>query len=202
MSEFSEHSVMPDEFPTLEADHLVLREITPDDAGDWHAYLSDPRVYEYTSTPVMSVAEVSELIQWFADGFRKKKRIRWALAESENGRMIGDLGYNEFWPRDRRATVGYGLAPEYWGRGLMTEALGTVIGYGFAELRLNKIEATTNVQNERSAALLRRLGFQLEGTLREHRNRRGVVGDAWFFGLLVREWVSPARDQIRSERDG
>ena len=36
---------------------------------------------------------------------------------------------------------------------------------------------------------LRKLGFQLEGTLREYRNRRGVFGDAWFFGLLRREWT-------------
>jgi len=184
-------ATVPDKVPALEAGDLVLREITPDDAGDWHAYLSDPQVYEYTSTPVMSVAEVSELIQWFADGFRKKKRIRWALAEPDHGTMIGDLGYNEFWPHDRRAEIGYSLAPDHWRRGLMTKALGTIISYGFAELGLNKIEATTNVQNERSAALLRRLGFQLEGTLREHRNRRGVVGDARFFGLLQREWAIP-----------
>ena len=183
--------MVPDELPVLEANHLVLREITPSDASDWHRYLSDPRVYEYTSTPHMSLAEVEALIGWFADGFRKKKRMRWALSESENGRMIGDLGYNEFWPRDHRAEVGYHLAPDHWGGGLMTKALAQVIEYGFAQLGLNKIEATTNVENERSAALLRRLGFELEGTLREHSNRRGVVGDACFFGLLQREWAIP-----------
>jgi ribosomal-protein-alanine N-acetyltransferase len=71
----------------------------------------------------------------------------------------------------------------------MTDALASIIGYGFEHLALNKIEAGTNVNNDRSSGLLRKLGFQLEGTLREQRNRRGVFGDVLFFGLLKREWV-------------
>ena len=182
--------MVPDEFPQLTAGDFPLREITPADAADWHEYLSDPQVYEYTSTPVMSLAEVEDLIRWFADGFRRKKRIRWALAEPGSGRMVGDVCYNALWTRDRRAEIGYELAPSYWRRGVMTKALVSVINYGFGHLKLNKIEATTNVRNEGSAALLRGLRFQLEGTLRQHRNRRGTFGDASFFGLLRQEWVN------------
>jgi len=103
--------------------------------------------------------------------------------------MIGDLGYNAFWTRDHRAEIGYQLSPEYWRRGLMTGALSRIIDYGFDHLALNKIEATVNVNNDRSSGLLRKLGFQQEGTLRDYRNRRGVFGDALFFGLLRREWA-------------
>ena len=124
----------------------------------------------------MSLAEVEELIGMFADGFRLKERIRWAIADPATGTMIGDLGYNNFHSRDSRAEVGYGLAPEFWRRGVMTTALGAIIDYGFSKLELNKIEATVNVDNDRSAGLLRKLGFQLEGTLRDYRNRRGRDG--------------------------
>jgi ribosomal-protein-alanine N-acetyltransferase len=179
---------VPDDFPRLAASEFVLREILPSDAADWHAYLSDPRVYEYTSTPIMSLADVEGLIGMLSDGFRKKRQIRWALAEPDSGRMIGDLGFNAFWTRDCRAEVGYGLSPEHWRRGLMTRSLSSIIDYGFEHLALNKVEATVNVNNDRSSGLLRKLGFRLEGTLREHRNRRGVFGDTLFFGLLKREW--------------
>ena len=181
-------SLLPDEFPRLSAGAFTLREFTPSDAGDWHRILSDPRVNEFTSTPEMSVAEVAALIETFAQGFRGKDRIRWAIADADSGGMLGDLGYNAFFVRDRRAEVGYHVAPEYWHRGVMTAALSAVIAYGFSELDLNKIEAGVNTRNDRSSGLLRKLGFQLEGTLCDYRNRRGVLGDSHFFGLLRSEW--------------
>jgi ribosomal-protein-alanine N-acetyltransferase len=183
-------ALLPDAFPRLTSGDYVLREILASDAADWHAYMSDPRVYEYISTPIMSLADVEGLIGMLADGFGKKRQIRWALVEPETGRMIGDLGFNAFHTRDRRAEVGYGLSPEHWRRGLMTCSLASIIDYGFENLALNKIEATVNVNNERSSGLLRKLGFELEGTLRDYRNRRGVFGDALSFGLLKREWAS------------
>jgi ribosomal-protein-alanine N-acetyltransferase len=179
---------LPDEFPDLVAGRYLLREIIAADANDWQAYLADPRVYEHTSTQIMSVEEVEGLIAWFADGFRRKERVRWAVVDPQTGTMIGDVGYNSFAVRDGRAEVGYNLSPGYWRRGLMTKALEAVVEYGFAGLNLNKIEATTNVSNVRSAGLLRKLGFQQEGVLREYRNRRGVMGDVLAFGLLRREW--------------
>jgi ribosomal-protein-alanine N-acetyltransferase len=182
---------VPDDIPSLGAGDYLLREITPADAEDWHAYLSDSRVYEFISAPIMSLAEVRELIGMMHDGFRNKDRIRWAVAEPGSGQMIGDLGYNAFHVRDCRAEVGYNLSPAYWRRGLMTRALTSVISYGFERLALNKIEATVGVNNDRSSGLLRKLGFKHEGTLRDHRNRRGVFGDALFFGLLKREWSPP-----------
>ncbi len=182
-------ALIPDEFPLLSAGQFVLREITPSDAADWHRYLTDSRVSEFTSTPDMSLADVEQLIATFTHGFQSKTQIRWALREDGGQKMIGDCGYNVFWSRDSRGEIGYQLSPDYWGRGVMKVALSTIIGYGFARLKLNKVEATVNVNNKRSATLMRRLGFQLEGTLRDYRNRRGVFGDSWFFGLLSREYV-------------
>ncbi len=181
-------SRLPDEFPVLQTGTYTLRQIVPSDAQDWHGMLTDPRVSEFTSTPEMSVGDVRDLIDMFARGFRGRTQIRWAVADPETGQMIGDVGYNDFHTRDSRAEVGYGVTPDYWRRGLMTAALSAVIDYGFSALELNKIEATVNPGNARSRGLLTKLGFQLEGTMREHRNRRGVFGDACFYGLLRREW--------------
>lgn len=194
-------SLLPDEFPGLSAGAYVLREITRSDADDWYRILSDPRVNEFTSTPEMSLSEVEGLIDAFEANFRAGAQIRWAFAEPDTGKMIGDLGYNVFFVRDQRAEVGYHLTPEYWRRGLMTAALSAVIDYGFSTLDLNKIEAGVNTRNERSSGLLRKLGFQWEGTLRDHRNRRGVFGDSHLFGLLRREWPQGPRTGVtRAER--
>lgn len=181
-------ALLPDSFPQLVAGEMALREILPSDAADWHRYLSDPRVNEFTSAPEMAVPDVEGLVAMFATNFLGKTQIRWALTVPESPKMIGDCGYNTFFARDGRAEIGYNLAPEYWRRGIMTNALSAVIDYGFSNLGLNKIEATVGVNNARSSGLLRKLGFHLEGTLRDYRNRRGVFGDSLFFGLLRREW--------------
>lgn len=181
-------ALVPNSFPRLNAGEVGLREILPSDATDWHRYLSDSRVNEYTSAPEMTVPDVEDLIAMFAANFHKKRQIRWALTMPDSSRMIGDCGYNACFVRDGRAEIGYNLAPEYRRRGIMTKALSAVIAYGFSSLGLNKVEATVGVNNARSSGLLRKLGFQLEGTLREYRNRRGVFGDSLFFGLLRREW--------------
>ena len=185
-------ALMPDVFPRLYANGLVLREIAAVDARSWHAYLSDVETIEWTSTPFMEESDVAATIEYFREAFLDKRAIRWALAEGPDGVMIGDCGYNSFNSRDGRGEIGYQLSKGLWGQGIMTRAVGAIVDYGFQTLELNKVEATVSVGNERSAGLLRKLGFKVEGTLRDYRNRRGVLGDSWYFGLLRREWEGAA----------
>ena len=65
-------------------------------------------------------------------------------------------------------TVGYSLDASYEGQGLMREALRGVIDYAFSALRLHRIEANYMPHNRRSGALLRRLGFVVEGYSRDY----------------------------------
>lgn len=57
--------------------------------------------------------------------------------------------------------------PEYWRRGLLSEALPSMIDYGFSTMGLHRIHADVEPENEPSCALLRKFGFKLEGTLRD-----------------------------------
>jgi ribosomal-protein-alanine N-acetyltransferase len=72
----------------------------------------------------------------------------------------------------------------------MMEALRTVISNGFAQMRLNRIEALVYVENGRSIQLLRRLGFKQEGVLREYLYSDGRFYDHYLFALLQKEWES------------
>ena len=180
---------LPDTSPPLDAGEFALREILPEDAADWYRYLGDREVTELTSSDYDSQAEVDEIIRYFEESFRQKTAMRWAIARKDDGAMIGDCGYNQFDWRHHSAVIGYGLAKEYWGRGVMTNAVNTMLRWGFAELGLNRIEATTNPLNHRSARVLEKLGFQREGTLRDYRLDRGVFRDCWIWGLVRREWT-------------
>lgn len=168
---------LPDTFPPLDAGEFALREILPEDAADWYRYLGDREVTELTSSDYDSQAE--------------ETAMRWAIARKDDGVMVGDCGYNHFDWRSESAVIGYQLSKEYWGRGVMTNAVNTMLRWGFAELGLNRIEATTNPLNHRSARVLEKLGFQREGTLRDYVLARGAFRNCWIWGLVRREW----RDQ-------
>jgi RimJ/RimL family protein N-acetyltransferase len=72
---------------------------------------------------------------------------------------------------------------------LMLEALQALIRYGFEEMDLNRIEATTHTENQRSQHVLRKLGFQKECLLREYYCCDGSYNDQIQYSLLKREWL-------------
>ena len=71
--------------------------------------------------------------------------------------------------------LGYSLDKDEQGRGLMSEALTLAIEYAFGKLRLHRIEANYVPSNERSAKLLRRHGFDINGYARDYL----YVGGGW-----------------------
>jgi ribosomal-protein-alanine N-acetyltransferase len=88
----------------------------------------------------------------------------------------------------RQAEIEYDLEPTYWGQGIMTEALGAVLKYGFEEMRLNRIQAIIDPKNDRSMNLVTRLSFKKERVLRQRSCFNGRLNDDAIFSLLYEEW--------------
>ncbi len=84
--------------------------------------------------------------------------------------------------------MGYELGREYWNQGIMTEALPAIMDYGFNCLNYNRIEAFVNYGNVRSAGLLERMGFKLDGVLREYEFNRGNFVDQYCYSLLKKDF--------------
>jgi ribosomal-protein-alanine N-acetyltransferase len=101
------------------------------------------------------------------------------------------IGSCVFWNFDEDfhcGELGYELNRGHWRKGIMAEALPAVIAYGFNDLGLHRIEANPLGHNASSANLLLKLGFTLEGTLRQRCLFRGQYFDQLYFGLLEHEW--------------
>jgi ribosomal-protein-serine acetyltransferase len=81
--------------------------------------------------------------------------------------MAGVVGYNRIDWQNRVGYIGYWLAENYQGKGLMTSSCRAVIDYGFHSLNLNRMVIAAATENHRSRAVPERLGFIHEGTLRE-----------------------------------
>jgi ribosomal-protein-serine acetyltransferase len=104
------------------------------------------------------------------------------------GRICGMTGLHEVREADRRAELGYWLAADHQGAGLMTAAVRVLVAYGFGELGLHRIAIHVAPDNARSRAIPERLGFVHEGRLREHQR----FGDRWVdsevYGMLAADW--------------
>lgn len=93
-----------------------------------------------------------------------------------------------FSPDNASVEVGYSLSREYWGQGLMTEALSAVIAETFRTLRLHRIEAMHFTDNPASGRVMAKCGMQHEGHLRERIYCKGVFRDVEMWAILRRDW--------------
>lgn len=180
-------------FPVLETQTLVMREITLDDL-DWYlAHFSIPEIVEGTAYPASKNHETArkELDSYILNLFREKKGFRWGITERGSSKLIGSCGfYNWVKEEARSAEIGYDLNPAYWGKGIMTESLETMMRFGFERMSLNRIQALIPSHNGRSMRLVQRLGFKKEGVLRDRSYFQGRYIDDVCFSLLRREWSS------------
>ncbi|HWF33497.1 MAG TPA: GNAT family protein [Solirubrobacteraceae bacterium] len=119
------------------------------------------------------------------DGEHDGRRLQRAIAC--RGSIVGDVGL--FVDRDNAtAAIGYWLDREHRGCGVMTAAVRELARHGFAELALRRIEIRTDVLNLASRAVAERLGFQLEGVLREsYRVAADHYSDDAVYSMLASE---------------
>lgn len=172
-------------FPTIETARLLLREIVGGDAAALHRYWSDEDVTEYmVLDPFEKIEDTRQMIVLLAGLFADGTGVRWAVVRKEDGAVIGTCGFHNLKPEHFRAEMGYEMGREFWGRGLMAEALAAILRYGYDALGFNRVEAFVNAGNERSVRILEKLGFQLDGTLREYEFARGRFVDQHCFSLL------------------
>jgi ribosomal-protein-alanine N-acetyltransferase len=107
----------------------------------------------------------------FEHEFEAGTTARWVMLATGDGpiEVIGTCNFTQIARGPFRACVlGYQIALQHQGRGLMQEALEATIGFAFRELRLHRIMANYRPENTRSGRLLERLGFVREGFAREY----------------------------------
>lgn len=104
------------------------------------------------------------------------------------GVLCGVNGFHRIDTANRRAALGYWLDQGCTGRGIMTLTTRELLGIGFGEYRLNKIEIHCAVDNTRSRAIPERLGFTREAVLREQEWLYTRYVDHVIYSLLATEF--------------
>lgn len=174
----------------IETERLLLRHIIEEDTQDTFEYCRNSDVGSHAGwKPHADLAETRKIMK---EVFLNKENV-WGIVLKENNKMVGSIGLIPDPKRqyDKVLMLGYALARECWGRGLMTEAAQAVAVCGFEVLHLEGISAYCFPYNKRSGRILEKCGFASEGILKKAELRYdGVLLDneCWF---LSREcWQS------------
>jgi len=179
-------------FPEFGTPRLVLRQPTRADADEVLRIFSDPEVLRYYNVDMMtSRDDAISIIESRRRRYEMGYGIRWGIYLRQSGRYIGSCGYEVLHKPWHYAEIGYELARPYWRQGYMTEALRSIIKFGFDRMDLHRIEAQVEPPNEPSRAVLRKLGFKEEGLARERGFWHGRYHDLTQFGLLRSDFEMP-----------
>jgi ribosomal-protein-alanine N-acetyltransferase len=187
-------------FPELKTNRLVLREFTMKDAEWYLRHFSTREIFESSGFPAPNGIKCAraELKEYMVDLFKERNGFRWGIEAKDEGKLIGSVGFYKWAkPSGHMAEMGYDLDPKYWHRGIMAEAMHTVIDFGFKRMKLNRIYVTIMPRNRRSLKLVKRLGFTKEGVLRESGLDENMKPtDEVIYSLLKRDWAK-ARSQSK-----
>lgn len=162
---------------------ISLRAFEKRDVFSLHHWLNDPESITMTGRVPYSLEDVEKLVE----KHRSDRSYIFAI-EDEEKKLLGWVYLYKVEFEHGRAEVGILLAPEARGMGIGKTAMTLILNVAFDQLRLHKVYLTTRGINERAFALYQKIGFVMEGTLREHAFVQGQFNDTYFMGILAREW--------------
>lgn len=148
----------------LETQRLILREFKENDLTDFYEYASVDGVGEMAG---WSHHENIETTKEILNSFIKDNKV-FAIVYKENNKVIGSLGVEKYGMEDKLdefknlygREIGYVLSKDYWGKGLMPEAVKCVINYLFDECNLDFIICGYYLFNNQSKKVQEKCGFK------------------------------------------
>lgn len=153
-------------FKELSTDRLILRALQKEDSNEILFLRSDKTVNAYVERPTTkSLEDVFQFINKIKVGINTKSLFYWCINIKDCTKSIGTICLWNFSIDKKTAEIGYDLHPDFHGKGIMSEALKTVLNFGFNELDLNLIEGFTHRENKNSTKLLSKFNF-IENTAR------------------------------------
>jgi RimJ/RimL family protein N-acetyltransferase len=168
-------------------DGFYLSSIRKNDKAAYLEHLNDQTISDVI--PLMPYPYTESMADWWIQRRidflnRNQKEISFAI-RNPKGYLIGSMGVDDLNLGEiHRAEVGYWLAKNYRGQGLISDALGVFIQYAFNYLEVTRLTAHTLDFNTASARVLEKNRFTLEGCLRQHTKTRNGLFDVLCWGLL------------------
>ena len=157
----------------IQGDNIVLRYPRMSDADDITRNVNDKDVtkwlllvpYPYERDDAISFIGQCQKLR------RSKKGYNFVIVY--HNEVVGVVGLGSINHEHKNAEIGYWLGKRYWGKGIMTDAVGLIVRFGFKQLKLHRIHTTIFEKNNASARVLEKNGFTFEGTIKDRWKREG-----------------------------
>ena len=174
---------------SLHNSDIEIRPLEIKDAPDIFALTNKNRVYLRRTLPWLDGISKQEDTENFISSSLKKQSegVTAIFGIWYQGKIVGVIDLHKINEIPKSAHVGYWIDQEFQGKGIVTESVSLLIGYGFNELGLDKIEIRCSTINPRSAAVAERLGFTKERVLPQAATLYGNFEDMEVWSLLKRE---------------
>lgn len=98
---------------------------------------------------------------------KNKTGIWWAVCSLDNDTFYGAGGLYNLNQKHKKGEIGFWLLPQFWQKGIMTEAMTVICNYGFEHVHLHRIEGFVETENLPCKNAMRTLHFDHEGTMKD-----------------------------------
>ena len=168
-----------------------LRPIEVADRDRFYTWINDAEVARFLEARhFYSMAQEEDFVR-AATMQTRPPEVKLAIETLDDSRHIGSLNLHAIHSEDRKATLGIMIGDKTcWDHGYGTDAIVTMLRYGFEELNLNRIDLTVDERNGRGIACYRKCGFIEEGRLRQHRFAAGSYHDTVVMAVLAGEFYA------------
>ncbi|MBN9483434.1 MAG: hypothetical protein BGO70_13210 [Bacteroidetes bacterium 43-93] len=174
-------------------DSLLLRSYQLEDAAELFRSVNESRAHLRPWLVWVDATQKQEHSMQFIQQSLVQQHNQEALALGifHNRKIIGGIGMHHWDHVLEKAQLGYWISKEFEGRGIIHRCMLRFIDFLFDKVNLNKIELHFIPANKRSAAVAERLGFKIEGIIRDSYVQNGRFTDLVVTGLLKAEWKKP-----------
>jgi len=164
--------------------HCTLRALTETDAPSLARHANNRKVWINLRDVFPHPYALEDAVEFIERAGTSERTVTFAV--DVGGAAVGTIGLVLREDVDRvSAELGYWIGEEFWGRGIMSEAVKAVTGYGITHHRLTRVYACTFDWNPASARVLEKAGFQLEGRLRRSAVKDGSILDQLQYAYVV-----------------
>ena len=165
---------------------LILRTFRRDDLPAYAALNAHAEVVKWLGGEPLTREHSDSIAEWAQELYAAEGIGLLAVERREDGAFVGMCGLHRHASHPDDVEVGWRLAYEHWGEGYATEAATGWLDLGFGPLGLERVISITDKPNERSLAVMRRLGmtFDHEAQVEDE----GIVFDAVVYSITAERW--------------
>lgn len=167
---------------------IVLREFREEDIDDIRTWVVDDTTTHMLGSVFIKPQTWEQTQQYLANIMQGGSGADFVIADKCTLNYLGQCNIMMVDSIARKAEISIVMLPQFQGKGIAAEGLSLVLDFAFSQLNLHRVYLKVAAANTRAIRLYEKMGFQLEGRLRDDLYQDGAYGDLLLYGLLRSEW--------------